>query len=61
MAVLNMLALVKRQIEGGSTPKAIVQELSHVSGISIRSLKRFCATHQLHATARCSDELVQEL
>ncbi len=45
--------------------KAIVEELRiafpGVRGISVRSLKRFCAKHNLHSTTRCSDEVLNVL
>ena len=62
---LNLLSFVKRRIQSGASHKAIVEELRNyypgVRGINIRSLKRFCVAHNLHATARCSDGVLDIL
>ncbi len=62
---LNLLPIVERRIGSGSTHWAIVQELKAafpgVRGISIRSLKRFCADQNIHATSRCSDRILDIL
>lgn len=52
-------------MKDGYTQKAIVEELRAalpgVRGISVRSLKRFCASHNLRATSRCSDGVLDVL
>ena len=62
---LGLLPLVKKRIKSGFTHKTIVEELRAaypgVRGISLRSLKRFCAAHDLHATSRCSDPALDVL
>jgi hypothetical protein len=62
---LDVLPFVRTRIKGGGTHKKIVQELRAifpgVRGISVRSLKRFCAAHNLHATSRCSDQVLDVL
>jgi len=65
MALLNELGLltfIRRRIEGGDTHKSLAEELRllfpGVRGISARSVKRFCAEHNLHATSRLSDNAV---
>lgn len=59
---LNLLPLVQKRIRTGATHKVIIQELRMlfpgVRGISVRSLKRFCAAHNLHATSRLSDQIL---
>ncbi len=61
---LNVLPFVNTRVKNGYTSK--VEELRivfpGVRGISVRSLKRFCATkHNLHSTTRCSDEVLNVL
>ena len=62
---LGVLSLVRRRVNSGCTQKAIVQELHRkcpgVRGISVRSLKRFCAIHNIHATSRLSDKVLDVL
>ena len=62
---LGLFPLVKERIESGCTHRALVQELRSafpgVRGLSVRSLKRFCAKHNLHATSRCSDQVLDVL
>ncbi len=62
---LNVLPFVNTRLKNGYTRKAIVEELRiafpGVRGINVRSLKRFCAKHNLHSTARCSDEVLNVL
>ena len=57
---LGVLPYVKRKVESGATHEAIVKELHRmypgVRGISIRSLKRFCSSRDLHSTSRISDQ-----
>ena len=63
--VLGQLSFVAGRIKSGSTHKVIVQELRiafpGVRGISVRSLKRFCAAYNLHATVRCSNQVLDIL
>ncbi len=57
---LNVLPFVNTRLKNGYTRKAIVElriAFPGVRGINVRSLKRFCAKHNLHCTARRSDEV----
>ena len=61
-----MLPIIrKRIIEDGSTHGAIAEELCHlfpgVRGISARSVRRFCASQNLHATSRLSADAIDIL
>ena len=62
---LGLLPFVRSRVRSGSTQKAIVEEIRAafpgVKGISVRSLKRFCATHNVRATSRCSDRVLDIL
>ena len=62
---LNLLSFIAERIRNGTTHRAIVQELRvafpGMRGISVRSLKRFCAAHNLRATCRCSDRVLDVL
>ena len=62
---LNVLPLVNCRVQSGYTHRAIVEELRvafpGVRGISMRSLKRFCAKYNLRSTTRCSDEVLNVL
>ena len=62
---LNLLHMVERRVKNGFSHRAIVQELKSafpgVRGISVRSLKRFCADENIHATSRCSDQVLDTL
>lgn len=65
LEALGVLPLVRRRVNSGCTQKAIVEELRRkcpgVQGISVRSLKRFCAIHNVHATSRLSDKVLDVL
>ena len=65
LADLNLVPFVRKRVKYGSTHGAIVEELRaafpRLRGISVRSLKRFCATHNLHASSRCSDRVLDVL
>lgn len=62
---LNLLPFVKMRVNAGGSHKEIVAELKNIypglRGISVRSLKRFCAVHNLHSTSRCSDRVLDVL
>ena len=62
---LNILSYVKRHIQNGSTHKTITEDLRSlfpgVHGISVRSLKRYCAAHDVHSTSRLSDRVLDIL
>ena len=62
---LNLLSYVRDRINSGHSHRAIVEQVKaaypDVRGISIRSLKRFCAAHNLHSTSRCSDHALDLL
>ena len=62
---LGLFPYIAGRVRGGSTYGAIVRDLRvalpGVRGISVRSLKRFCAARQLHATSRCSDHVLDIL
>ena len=62
---LGVLSFVERSLKNGSTHKAITEDLRTlypgVRGISVRSLKRFCAAHQLHSTSRLTDQALDVL
>lgn len=65
LEALNLLAFMQRRIQDGNTHKSIAEELRRlfpgVRGISARSVRRFCARHDLHATSRLSDSAVDVL
>ncbi len=62
---LDILPLVQSRVRNGHTHKRIVEELRRtfpgVRGISVRSLKRFCAVYNVYATSRISDQALDVL
>lgn len=62
---LGLLAYIRKRIEDGNTHKVIAEDLRSlfpgVRGISARSVRRFCATHDLHSTSRLSNNALDVL
>lgn len=68
MALLEEMGLenfILRRVIVGRTHKSIAEELRRlfpgVRGISARSVRRFCAVHDLHATSRLPDNALDVL
>ena len=65
LSELGVLPLVALRRKNGSSYKEISEELRAlfpgVRGLSVKSLKRFCNSHHLHATSRISDNALDIL
>ena len=58
---LNLLPYVAGRVQTGAIVRDLQVLLPGVRGISVRSLKRFCVAHHLHATSRYSDSVLDVL
>ena len=62
---LGLLPFIRKRIEEGSTYKVLCNELRSmfpgVRGVSVRSIKRFCAVHGLRSTSRLSNRALDVL
>ena len=63
MSLLDNLDVCRELIKDGTTYKQIVEKLRYLfpglrgsRGISVRSVRRYCAAQNLHATSRLSNK-----
>ena len=62
LSELGVLPLVALRRKNGSSYKEVSEELrAGVRGLSVKSLKRICNSHHLHATSRISDNALDIL